>query len=641
MTWRRHLLGVLPLAVLLAATQGEPVSADERPETKKPSRRLLRDRFSHLQEAEVSQKRSESLRRPEFGSPESLLDSSEPTLTNDDELAGWTDGLNGRLIGYDAGSAPIPPQPSDDAGDEVEFDPWHGDFQRILPGDEQPYWILPEDDEPLGWVGRQTERPVDLSGSDFFPVPDRWRQGFPQWGRYRKGSPLDPFNSNVLKGDYPLVVGDDKFLELTVVSDTNAQVRRRTVNVTGTDEDVQTRQRIFITTDYFQNDNTFTPSPWFIRITQAADLRDQTDQGYNDDYAWQEAFIDWQLGIISEYYDQVNWRLGRQGFQSDFRGFLYSDVNNMSRVFGTWDENKWQYNFIVMDAIQQDPISQFLRSTESRQQQMVGGNVFRRDVPWLGFNIMGAGFYVHDNFKRTVDAAYLEFAAEGVIGPYGVSGAFIQALGRDEANPFAKRAVNVNAQFAALEITRPTNWVTPRFAALYASGDANPTNGTGRGFDAIFDNPNFSAANFAFFNRETLNTRKLTLVNNNSFLPNLRTKAFDPMNFVNPGIFILTSGLDTVVTTKVNAFVNYNAYWFVEPAAIEQAVAVKNGGLKLAVDRAIGQDITLGFQYRPLIINNMVLTFGSTAFYQGAGMQTLSDTDRTLYTTFANAVFVY
>lgn len=607
MIGRRQILGILPWAALAVGSQGWLLSGVER-----------------LPAQDVESK------------------PSLPAPLNDDELAGWSEGLDGRLIGYETQStAPISPAPNDEGDANFEFDPWHGDFQRILPGDEQPYWIMPDDDEPLGWVGQQYPRPMDLSGSDFFPVPDRWRQGFPKWDRYVKGSPFDPFNSNVLKGDYPLVLGDNKFLEITGVSDTNVQVRRKLVNLTGDDEDFQPRQRLFLTFDYFEEDNTFTPSPWFIRITQAMEFRDQTDQGYNDDYAWQEAFIDWQLAILSDYYDQINWRLGRQGFQSDFRGFLYSDVNDMSRLFGTWDENKWQYNFVVMDAVQQDPISQFLRSTLDRDQVMIGGNVFRRDVPWLGFNLMLAGFYVHDEFKRNVDAGYLEFAAEGVIGPYGVSGAFIQAVGHDEANPFARRAIDANAQFAALEVTRPTNWYTPRFSILYASGDSDPTDGTGRGFDAIFDNPNFAGANFAFFNREQLNSRGLRLTNFNSFLPNLRTKAFDPMNFVNPGLFMLTGGIDTVITTKVNAFVNYNAYWFVEPAALEEAVRIKNGGLDLNIDRELGQDITLGIQYRPLIINNVVFTFGSTGFFQGDGLQALSDSSKTLYTHFANAVFVY
>ena len=78
--------------------------------------------------------------------------------------------------------------------------------------------IEPEDDQPLGFAGRVRARPSDLSGSDFFPTEDRWRLGFPQWDRYVRGSVFDPYNQNVLKGDYP-ICGQDIFFQATAVSD--------------------------------------------------------------------------------------------------------------------------------------------------------------------------------------------------------------------------------------------------------------------------------------------------------------------------------------------------------------------------------------------------------------------------------------
>jgi hypothetical protein len=499
-------------------------------------------------------------------------------------------------------------------------------------------------------------------------VPDRYRLGFPRWDRYVKGSPLDPYNLNVLKGDYPINAGGNTFLEITAVSDSFIQARRKLINAgagTKVENDTQRRQRLFLTMDYFEDDNTFTPSPWFIRVTQVQEWRQQDDAvGDNEDYAWVEAFFDYRIAFLSEFGDQLNLRIGRQAFQSDFRGFLYSDVNNMARLFGTWDENKWQYNLVAMDAVQADKVSQFLRTNTDRDQIMLGGNVFRRDVPWLGFNLMGAAFYLHDdgtgpgtngvfnknatkNFGRhTVDAGYLEFAMEGVIGPFGISGAFIQALGHDRSNPFAVgpgargRALDVNAQLAALEITRPMNWFTPRASILYASGDSNPTDDQGRGFDAIFDNANFAGANFAYFNREQLQGRGTQLTNFNSFLPNMRNRFFDPMNFMNPGIMVLTAGCDTTVTTKFNAFVNYNYYKYMEPGAVKQAI-IASDGPALAIDNDVGQDITIGLQYRPLIINNIVFNVGSTGFVQGKGFRAISGNDEMLFTHFANAVLVY
>lgn len=455
MARRPSILGILSCVSLVAGLLTEPLSAADRVPGTGPLQSTSRGSVTGL-----TGRRSDSTR------PAALLFAEAPAeLLSDEDLAAWADGPGNRLIGLESSSLPLPPAPAGD--DDVEFEPWQSDFQRTAPGDEQPYWIMPDDDEPLGWIGEEYPRPADLSGSDFFPVPDRYRMGFPKWDRYVKGSPLDPYNGNVLKGDYPLNVGGNTFLEVTGVSDAFTQFRRKEINkATGSklENDTQRRERLFLTMDLFQDDNTFSPSPWFVRLTQVQEWRFQDDAvGYNEDYAWVEAFLDYRIAFLSEFGDQINLRAGRQAFQSDFRGFLYSDVNNMVRLFGTWDENKWQYNFIAMDAVQADKVSQFLRSNTDRSQFMTGGNVFRRDVPWLGFNLMGAGFYVHDegtgegvfnkafnktvnvvngvpgvpvanakNFGRhTVDAAYLEFAAEGVIGPFGVSGAFIQALGHD------------------------------------------------------------------------------------------------------------------------------------------------------------------------------------------------------------------
>ena len=63
---------------------------------------------------------------------------------------------------------------------------------------------------------------------DFIPIPDRWRIGFPSWDRYpsnvpgeypyRPGNWWDPYDQNVLKGDYP-ILGDHTFFDLTATND--------------------------------------------------------------------------------------------------------------------------------------------------------------------------------------------------------------------------------------------------------------------------------------------------------------------------------------------------------------------------------------------------------------------------------------
>src|SRR5258708_5402204 len=82
-------------------------------------------------------------------------------------------------------------------------------------------------DPPLGYTGPSGILPRDSQeNSHFVPVEDRWRLGFPEWDRYDKGHPIgkdypymlghwwDPYNQNVLKGDYP-IIGQHTFFELT------------------------------------------------------------------------------------------------------------------------------------------------------------------------------------------------------------------------------------------------------------------------------------------------------------------------------------------------------------------------------------------------------------------------------------------
>jgi hypothetical protein len=651
---------------LVAGSFTGQLPAEDQEIKAKPSRNAATERSTSLAgrrstapQMEIAQASAEDpAAEPRFeDDPDDLDLDDKPngSAADDDDLAAWSDGPGNQLISRK--SSPLAGLSAPEGDDpEIEFDPSLGDFQRVRAGDDQQYLVPPSDDEPLGWVGMEFHRPTDLSGSDFFPVPDRYRMGFPDWNRYTKGSPLNPYQQNVLKGDYPILVGGNTFLQMTAVSDTNEQARRKLIAVAGNAKvtklqtDTQHRERLFFTTDYFEDDGTFTPSPWLIRLTQVVEYRDQSDAvGYHDDYAFVEAFADYRIAFLSDYGDQINGRVGRQAFNADFRGFLFNDVQDMARIFGTWNENKWQYNFLVMDAVQADPVTQFLGFYKTRNQDMIGGNVFRNDVPLLGFNVMGGAFYVHDKGTAVlnavdplhqVDVAYLELAAQGVIGGFGFSGAFIEAVGRDAMNPVAQRAVDVNGQFAALEVTRPTDWFTPRTSFMYSSGDKNPKGGTATGFDAVSDNPNFAGNNFSYLGREQEQGRGIQIKNFNSFTPNLRNRFFDAENFVNPGLVTLTAGLDTTLTTRVNAFFNYNYYQFVQPAAIEAAIAEKGGG-NLSIAKDLGQDITLGVNFRPLIVNNVTCNIGTTGFFQGKGFQAISGNNAVLFTHFANLVLVY
>src|SRR5262249_44813490 len=154
----------------------------------------------------------------------------------------------------------------------------------------------------------------------------------PAWDRWPRGLPDDSYHQNVLKGDYPIFGTQNLFLNITALSDTFAEARRLPVGF-ATQDQRQVKQTFLTEDDLLQGDNTFHPSEWFLRATPIYQLTDQSFADTTTDFALQEGFLDLQLKIFNKYYDQINLRMGRQGFNADFRGFLFNDVEDGFRLF--------------------------------------------------------------------------------------------------------------------------------------------------------------------------------------------------------------------------------------------------------------------------------------------------------------------
>lgn len=511
--------------------------------------------------------------------------------------------------------------------------PGNGPDDLFLPDDDEPFMMDPADDQPLGVVGRRIYRPAAMPGmDDFFPIDDRWRLGFPAWNRYLRSRWRSPWSASVIKGDYPLWGTGDKFTQLTGFSDTFFETRQ-VPNAAGRIDQHNFQQTFFLTADFFRNDGQFHPSEWLLSLTPAFRNLDNNFGASSNFGTLQQGFLDLQLAVVSDYYDTTNFRVGRQAFASDFRNFIFADTNDALRLFGTNESLRTFWNLLAFNMSQKDAFTA-LNTFENRQQQIAIGNIIRQDFIFSGFNALAGINYNHDTFLNTLDACWLELAGNGRIGQFGVSAAFIQAFGHDSFNPVAKRPIDINAQMAALEITRPTDWLTPRVSMLYASGDKNPGDGHGRGFDSIFDNPNFAGGGFSYLNREAINIGGTQLSNGFSFLPNLRNKNFQPSNFVNPGIALGNVGLDAVLSTRWQMQLNANYYDFVHP----EAVAFKAGK---AVGRHLGSEVSLGLLYRPLIVENVIVTFGTSAFDPGSGITSLNNNNQQLYTFFTALTAVY
>jgi len=94
--------------------------------------------------------------------------------------------------------------------------------------------------------------------------------------------------------------------------------------------------------------------------------------------ALQQWFGELHLGDLSDNYDFFAGRLGSQAFNSDFRGFIFNDINFGGRVFGNARNNHYQYNLMVLDMREKDTNSE-LNKFDQRDQRVIIANVYRQD----------------------------------------------------------------------------------------------------------------------------------------------------------------------------------------------------------------------------------------------------------------------
>ncbi len=566
--------------------------------------------------------------------------------------------------------------------------------------------------EPLGFSGLSGVRPRAEPTDGYLPLEDRWRIGFPEFDRLGRRHPLDPFamgavsgnypyvqgrwfdpyNQNVLKGDYP-IIGQHTFMNLTLISDTTYEYRR--VPTPSGESTAETDSRSFfgdpqqnaitqnfiMRFDLFHGSAAFKPFDWRLRITPVLNFNyldveergivsiDVRDGTYRDrrDFALQEAFVETKLADVSPYYDFVSLRVGRQPFVSDFRGFIFSDVNQGVRLFGNADSNRKQWNVLYFYQAEKETNSE-LNTFDARHQQVFVANYYLQDsldfesLPphWRkGYTTQLSFHYNYDDqgdqglhfdengflarpdpigsfTPHDVKAAYLGWTGDGHIGRLNLTHAVYWALGRDDLNPIAGQEVTINAQMAAFEASVDVDWMRLRTSFLWASGDRSPQDREARGFDAILDNPNFAGGPFSFWNRQAIRLLGVNLVNRNSLFPDLTSsKTEGQANFVNPGLFLANFGVDSDITPKLKAIANANYLWFAHTESLE--LLLKQAG----IPRDIGLDVSLGLQYRPYLNNNMIMTVGLSALRPGDGFQEIYESDETLYAVFTSLTLTF
>ena len=569
--------------------------------------------------------------------------------------------------------------------------------EQTGPASQAPFPAQEPVFRPSGYAGRDNGAVGTYPMHDFISIADRWRLGLPEWDRYSpyvqhgdfpytRGRPLDPYNQNVWKGDYP-ILGDRWFMALTATSDTLLEYRQLPVvgppsaSQPGTPEffskgdQFQLIENLIFSADLFRGYTAFQPfdirfkvTPVFngnylrARETGVVDIDVRRGSGRTDSHlALQEAFAEIRLAETSPYFDFLSLRAGTQFFNSDFRGFIFFDNQPGIRLFGNLKANKHEYNLAYFYMVEKDTNS-LLNTFDSRRQEVFVANYYIQDFIRLGytaqfslhFNRDKPSFHIdHNGFlvrpalvgnvvPKSVNAIYLGWTGDGHFGRLNINHAFYQVLGQEKPNQiagdvFGPKDTDINAQMVALELSVDRDWRRYRASFFYASGDSNPHDDRARGFDSIVDNVNFAGGGISFWNRQgfRLTGTGVGLTQRFSFNPSLRSaKEKGQANHVNPGMYIFNAGVDTELTPKLRASANLNVMAFAHTEVLESLLFQSDIG------RFVGVDLGLGVRYRPWLNNNLVMLAGAATLVPGGGFRDIY-TSQSLFSSFLEVRLTY
>ena len=531
-----------------------------------------------------------------------------------------------------------------------------------------------EEERPLGHAGRSSVETEPSTRPDRRNVRDRWRIGFPEYDRYgsiaggrdipfKQGRWYDPYNQNVLKGDYP-IFGQRVFMVLSALDAVVVQQQRTPIpsnvhsarpgsaDFFGKPEVLAANHIVQFSFEMFSGDTAFAPRSWAIKISPTFSLpnyvRARETMVLNIDpargttrsdghFSLEEAFAEVKLEDVNKNFDFISVRAGIQPFVSDFRGFIYTDNNLGARLFGGFADNRYQYNLAYFAQLEKDTNSG-LNRFDRRRQNVYVANLFRQDFIRKGYTGQFSfhfnddrrsveydrnGFQVRpavvgDARPHSVRVGYLGLSGDGHFGRINLTNSYYFALGTDTHNPIAGRKTRVKAHMAAAEASIDYDYQRFRASFFFSSGDKNPTDDLASGFDAIFDDPNFVGGQFSYWNRVgiPLLGTGVGLVQPLSIIPSLRSsKTQGQANHVNPGILIYNLGYDIELTQRIKAIFNVNHLRFHRTESLEYVL------FQNRIRHDIGQDLSVGVAYRPLLINNVQFTFGASMLKPGRGFR--------------------
>lgn len=574
--------------------------------------------------------------------------------------------------------------------------------RAIIEGRERPGFnsSLPEEIEQEN-QGAIRAPPPQAFSPDQVPIPDRWRliEGL---GIIEEDI-FDPYNQNTYKGDRPInpakvpwlpITGDDWFFVANLISDTVYEPRTFPIpvgiqttedpdrlDVFGDDFSTVLSQTFIAGFALLKGSTAFKPPSVEYRLTFAYNVNyvdvperrvlfvEPSRQSHRLDHflGVQEAFVDYHFSQYdNDRFDFISVRAGIQPFQADFRGFLFNDQQLGVRLFGNRDNNRLQFNLAAFWRLEKDTNSGLNSVVQSPRDDIVFiANLYRQDflIPALTSQITLAynrnreaddieiddnGFPVRpaligDLRGREYDVFYIGYNADGRIGRINITASAYWALGEDRNNTFTGEPADINAQFAAAEVSYDRDWMRFRLSGLYQSGDSDPYDNEETGFDAIFENPVFAGADTSYWIRQTIpfagGGRVISVNSRNGILNNLRSsKEQGQSNFNNPGLWLIGVGADFDLTPEFRISANANHLWF------EDTTTLENLRIEGTIPEEIGYDLSASAIWRPKATQNIVFRLSGAALIAGDGFKDLFDNlgnQDAFYSVLANVTLTY
>ena len=468
---------------------------------------------------------------------------------------------------------------------------------------------------------------------------DRWRIidaiGYPD-------TLVNPYaTNNLLKGDRPLLdrslFGGDWFFNGTATSNTLLESRRIPVSAVVGSPFLDPRQQVFAsqTTSLdgvlYRGDTIFQPPDFQFRFTPIFNYSSTHTDGEATStsastFGAQALFVEAHLRDVSANYDFDSVRIGIQAVDSDFRGFVLSDQPVGIRVFGTRDNDIYQYNIGIFRPLPKNTARQDEFGAGLPDNDILLANLYIQDlfIQGLTSEVLfmydrnrapgtevlaqpqpgnGSAMFV-DGAHHNYDVAYLGYSVDGHLGRWNLTGSLYELLGVEEQSEFGVSHTHVQANFGAAELSRDFDWIRVRASGLYASGDSNPFDKSSHGFDGISVSALFGGADSSFFIHQQipLALDQINLKVRDSFYPDLRSAAAPgESNFENPGLRLVGLGTDLDFSPALRLSFDANHLWFDQTATLTDILGRAIPG------RDIGTDLSFDLFYRPLDSQNIIM----------------------------------